>query len=342
MNAARSPAQPYGPRLGPDDDGRRFLRVLDDPWLRLVVRLQDTVIRHTALHWEKHGVAGAMVPITTSSASSPMGLGSDSTPVEVDLAGVRTMLADSMQFSLEYLCRLHPKGAWYLMPSFRGEPSDATHLGQFFHSEVELAVDLAGAMAAADAYLHTVTEAIVDELAGPLNDLGVGTAHLSALVDEPAERISFDDAAAILIDVPGAVVSDPCGWRNLTRSGEQALLRHVGRPVWVSHWDHLAVPFYQAFDDAGRACNADLLLGLGEVVGLGQRHADGDGVRRALDLHQVAAEPYDWYVELHDVKPMVTAGFGMGVERYLAWVLGHHDIRDLQVLPRHHGLELVP
>lgn len=246
-------SEPYGPRLGGDDDGCRFLRVLDDPWLRLVVRLQDAVIRHTARHWEAQGVAGAMVPITTSSASSPMGLGSDSIPVEVELAGVRTMLADSMQFGLEYMCRLHPGGAWYLMPSFRGEPSDATHLGQFFHSEVEMPTDLAATMEAAESYVRILTRAILDELAQPLSEVGGGTTHLEAFVDAPFERITFDDAVAILRDVPGGVYADPGGWRTVTREGEQTLLGHVGRPVWVTNWDHLAVPFYQAFDAEGRA-----------------------------------------------------------------------------------------
>jgi asparaginyl-tRNA synthetase len=332
----------YGPKLGGDPDGDRFLRVLDDPWFRLVVRLQDLVVGATGAFWRQRGLLSAMLPVTTSSASSPMGLGSDSIPVEVEVGGVATTLADSMQFGLEYLCRVSPAGAWYLMPSFRGEPSDPTHLGQFFHSEVELPTDLDGAMHAAEAYLGHLVDAVLDEFSADLQRHGTGIAHLESWRNEAPARVSFDDAESMLSTVPGAIVRGEGGWRGLTRLGERALLDRVGRPVWVTNWDHLAVPFYQAFNGASQACNADLLLGLGEVVGLGQRHADGAGVRRALDLHKVDSAPYGWYVDLHDRRPMNTSGFGVGIERFLAWVLGHDDIRDLQVLPRVHGKELIP
>ena len=151
----------------------------------------------------------------------------------------------------------------------------------------------------------------------------------------PAEAMAQAVAAAVKEARPRLIL-------GASRDGERVLLERFGRPVWVSHWDHLAVPFYQAFDRPGTARNADLLLGLGEVVGLGERHPDGDGVRRALALHQVDPGPYRWYVDLHDQRPLATSGFGMGVERFLAWVLGHDDIRDLQVLPRVHGKELIP
>ena len=102
----------------------------------LVLDLFDTVFRTTATHWASQGVRYFPAPVTTGSVSSPMGLGSDSEPVEIELFGDRTFLADSMQFYLEYGCRMAPAGCWYFMPSFRGEEPDARHLNQFMHSEV--------------------------------------------------------------------------------------------------------------------------------------------------------------------------------------------------------------
>ena len=332
----------FGPRLGADVDGERFLRVLDDPWFGLVVRLQDLVVRTTGAHWGTQGLVSAMLPVTTSSASSPMGLGSDSVPVEVEVGGVATTLADSMQFGLEYLCRVNHQGAWYLMPSFRGEPSDATHLSQFFHSEVELPTGLEGAMLAAESYLDSLVDAILEGLADDLGRLAAGTRHLERWKAGSPVRLTFDEAASRLSGVVDGVMIGEQGWRGLSRSGELALLEQLRRPVWITHWDHLAVPFYQGFDGAARTRNADLLLGLGEVVGLGERHHDGDGVRKALALHEVDSAPYEWYLRLHDRRPMTTSGFGVGIERFLAWVLGHTDVRDLQVFPRVYGEELSP
>ena len=64
------------------------------------------------------------MPITSESVTSPMGLGSDSLPVSVELFDKNVYLADSMQFYLEYLLRQHPQGVFYIMPTFRGEEPD--------------------------------------------------------------------------------------------------------------------------------------------------------------------------------------------------------------------------
>lgn len=78
------------------------------------------------------------------------------------------------------------------------------------------------------------------------------------------------------------------------------------------------------------------------MVGAGERHASGEEVREALRLHQVAAEPYRWFCTLKERHPLQTSGFGMGVERFLLWVLRHDDIRDLQLLPRVNGHPTIP
>ena len=83
--------------------------------------------------------------------------------------------------------------------------------------------------------------------------------------------------------------------------------------------------------------NADLLMGPGEVVGCGQRHKTASEVLEALARHSVESEPYEWYIGLKSEFPLQTTGFGLGVERFLLWLTGHDDIRDLQIVPRDHG-----
>ena len=128
----------------------------------------------------------------------------------------------------------------------------------------------------------------------------------------------------------------------MTRAGERELMARCGEFLWLTHWDSLAVPFYQAIGDNGRAINADLLFGPGEVVGAGQRHTDGQQVLAALAAHDVDPEPYRWYVSMKQAAPMTTAGFGLGVERFLMWLLCHDDIRDLQLWPRANGRRTEP
>lgn len=321
----------------------RFLKLINDPWYRLLLDLQHQLTVATHAYWAERNCKTLHLPITTHSISSPMGLGSDSLPVEVELCGVRTFLADSMQFMLEYGCRLNAGGAFYLMPSFRGEDADSTHLCQFYHSEVEIRGGLEDAMVSAENYIKAMALEILANCSEELALRANGTAHLESFVATTIPRVRFDEAAKILGENSDLIVQRE-GWRNITRLGERHLMEHFGGPVWITHWDHLAVPFYQAFDPEERtkAMNADLLLGTGEVLGLGERHATGVEVRASLELHQVTHESYRWYIEMKDSFPLKTAGYGMGVERFLLWVLGHDDIRDLQILPRFNGQSVVP
>jgi asparaginyl-tRNA synthetase len=324
-------------------DPTRFLRVLDDDFYRMLVEIQHHFSLATMVHWDEAQVRTVHLPVTTTSISSPMGIGSDSEPVLVNLCGVDTYLADSMQFALEYACRLSPNGAFYLMPSFRGENADATHLCQFFHSEAELPGDLDSVMMAAERYLRAVTRHLLERCGAGIAAVAGSTSHLTGLLTlDRFERITFDEAARLLAGTAGAVRHGD-GWRSVTRIGERELMRMVGGPVWLTHWDHLGVPFYQALDEDGvHARNADLLLGLGETIGCGERHRSGEQVRAALRAHRVGHSDYEWYVRMKDAYPLRTAGFGMGVERYLAWLLQLTDVRDLQLMPRFNGHPSAP
>lgn len=322
---------------------RRYLDILSSPRWRLIVALQDQLQRTSTDFWAERGVRFMHLPITTGAISSPMGRGSDSVPVAVDLMGDRTYLADSMQFMLEYGCRLNEPGVWYLMPSFRGEPADETHLNQFFHSEAEIAGGLDDVLTTAEAYLRAVTSEVVPLIVDSNID-DTPTAHLEAfLKTSEIPRLSMDDACDLLGDDPESVANRD-GFRVLRRFGERRLMAEVAPVVWVTHHDHMSVPFYQAQDPANRnrALCADLLFGIGEVIGAGERHASGDEVRGALEAHEVDPASYEWYITMKDEFPMRTSGFGLGVERWLQWVLSASDIRELQLVPRLNGISLSP
>src|SRR5258708_20459835 len=77
--------------------GVRHLEALDDSWYSTVLTLQSKFMSATSLFWSSRDVPFGMLPLTTGSVSSPMGRGSDSAPVEIEMGGIRTFLADSMQ-----------------------------------------------------------------------------------------------------------------------------------------------------------------------------------------------------------------------------------------------------
>jgi asparaginyl-tRNA synthetase len=313
-----------------------FLTILRSPWYSLVADLHDTVMRATAAHASSQGLKNLWLPLTTRTITCPTALGSDTEAVKVTVNGVDTYLADSMQFPLEYGCRLAPHGCYTIMPSFRAEKPDPTHLDQFTHSEAEIAGGLDDLIRYVDGYVRALAAAILDEHGDRLAEGRGGIAHLERMVASTGgfERLTFDEAVRIVGDVDGCVRYD-ADWRSLTRKGERLLMDTVSEFVWVHDLDLLSVPFYQAFGaDERTALAADLFFGLGEIVGSGERHVDADALRRSMLLHNVREEEYDWYVRLRQDEPMRTAGFGMGVERFLMWVLDHDDIRDLPLISR--------
>lgn len=110
----------------------------------------------------------------------------------------------------------------------------------------------------------------------------------------------------------------------------QSLLGLFQAPwVWVMGYDSMTVPFYQK-SIGNSARNADLLLGIGETVGCGERWANGTEVSKALKLHGVPPEDYEWYVKMKENYPLQTSGFGMGIERFLLFILGGCYIYEIK------------
>jgi asparaginyl-tRNA synthetase len=317
---------------------------LTSPWYKALFELTDIFHNATVDFWRQMGVKAAYLPLTTGSISSPMGRGSDSTPVKVEVEGVPTYLADSMQFLLEYTCRLSPNGTYYVMPSFRGERADATHLCQFYHSEAEIPGDLGGVMDMVQKYIVHLSKAFLRDASDLVEQIAGSTDHLLRPLRDGFRRVTFDEAVELLDNAPGYIEEAFPGCRSMTRAGERRLMELLGEFTWVTHMDHLSVPFYQAFDEADptKAKNGDLLFGIGETVGCGERNTSAAEVRAALKVHEVGEDAYAWYVRMRELTPMHTSGFGMGVERFLLWVLQHDDIRDLPTVLRFNGCQINP
>lgn len=326
-----------------------YLNVLNNPWYKLLVKLENLVSMETMKFYEEKGIITMHLPVTTGSISSPMGRGSDSLPVKVNLEGIDTYLADSMQFLLEYGCRLNEKGVYYVMPSFRGEKADERHLCQFYHSEAEIPGNLDDVMNLVEEYVKYLSKKILEKFGDELVEAIGDVSHIEKIAKYSGNfpRITFNQAEQSLKEKFGDNLNDYIeyndGWRNITRKAEQELIKIYGGIVWITNYDILAVPFYQKFDNdlIGTTKNADLLFGIGETVGCGERHQNDVDLLKSMKLHEVDKEEYEWYIKLKEKYPLQTAGFGMGIERYLMWVLKASDIRNMQICLRFNGEQII-
>ena len=164
-----------------------------------------------------------------------------------------------------------------------------------------------------------------------------------------AKALSLSEISSSSTSWDDAVSGDHSKELTLTRIEECTLIEKFGAAVWLTEMDHMSAPFSQAFvsiANKSRALCADLSFGLGEVLGLGQRHADFESVREALKMHQVPEEPCKWYMDMRDSKAggsaFQTTGCGLGMEPFLALILQHDDIRDMAIIPRLKGMKFEP
>jgi beta-aspartyl-peptidase (threonine type) len=181
-----------------------------------------------------------IVPMTTGSISSLMGLGSYSQPISIELAGTKTYLADSQQFTLEYALQLEDSllGAYYLGTSCRGEDPDATHLNQFCHVECELLGGLANGMRVGNEYVIALVRAFKNNHRVEVERFAGTTKHLDEMLDlyqahgNAFPVITLDDALALPEMTRDmwyyAVEGQPQYGRCLLRLGEQMLIAKFG------------------------------------------------------------------------------------------------------------------
>lgn len=307
--------------------------------------IYSDVVKYTNEFYNIKGYHAAALPITTTSISSPMGLGSDSVPVQIDLLGQKTYLADSMQFLLEYTLRFNEKGVYYVMPSFRGEDTDKRHLNQFYHSEVEIVGDLDDIIHLGEEYIKFLAKRIIEK--DYYKTMDIDEDHLNTIKHviskDTFPRIRFSDAVAILEENLPNGIDEKDGFTDINSLGEQYLINKYEGAVWLTHFEHKSVPFYQQYDpvDSRYALAADLLIGMGETIGSGER-ADYISVQKSLGEHQVSDEDYRWYIDMKKEFPLQTSGFGMGVERFIAWLTGNYDIRQIPVVYRDKNVKVDP
>jgi len=220
-------------------------------------------------------------------------------------------------------------------PTFRAEKSKTRrHLTEFWMVEPEMAyADLDDVMALAEGFLVYVVGRTLETRGRELRVLERDVSKLE-LVQPPFPRISYDEAVKILNDkgVPFAWGGDFGG------PDETALSEHFDRPVMVHRYPAAIKAFYMKPDPerADVALGVDVLApeGYGEIIGGGQRIDDLDLLLKRIDEHQLPKEAFDWYVDLRRYGSVPHGGFGMGIERAVAWICGLEHVRETIPYPR--------
>lgn len=124
-------------------------------------------------------------------------------------------------------------------------------------------------------------------------------------------------------------------------SDETVLTKMFGQPVMVYNWPQAVKAFYMKEDetDKGYAKGVDLLApeGYGEVVGGGERETDLEKLKRKIVEHDLPMSAFEWYLDLRRYGNVPHAGFGLGLERLVAWICGLQHIRETIPFPRSYG-----
>lgn len=253
---------------------------------------------------------------------------------QFDYFGRPGYLSQTAQLYLEAL--LFPNERVYgLTPSFRAEKSRTPrHLTEFLNLEIELAwCDLAGLLGFIERMMVAVMHAVAERRPKELKALGRPPEELLA-IRAPFERVRYSDAIDRLakLGFPVHFGSD------LGTAEERALTLESASPLFVTHYPRELKAFYmlRSRDDPRTVEAADLLgpEGYGEIVGASCRETDIALLKERILQIGAKTEEDQWYLDLRLHGNVPHAGFGLGVERVLRWMLRREHIRDTTPFPR--------
>ena len=220
-------------------------------------------------------------------------------------------------------------------PTFRAEKSKTRrHLTEFWMVEPEVAfADLDDTIELAEQLVCAVVGRVLDKRRRELATLERDVSKLEA-VKAPFPRISYDEAAELLKKkgLPFEVGGD------FGSPDETAISEEFDRPVAVHRYPSAIKAFYMKPDPARpeRALCVDVLApeGYGEIIGGGQRLDDLDLLLSRIKEHNLPQEAFEWYLDLRRYGTVPHSGFGMGIERVVAWICGLEHIRETIPYPR--------
>ena len=220
-------------------------------------------------------------------------------------------------------------------PTFRAEKSKTRrHLTEFWMVEPEVAWnDSNDNMKLQEEFVAYIVARALERRRGELADLERDTAPLQR-ISAPFPRISYTEAVEKL----KTLGSDITWGRDIGGDEETLLAKQYDRPVMVYNYPRGVKAFYMKENpaDPRTVLNNDMLApeGYGEIIGGSQREDDHDKLLARIRAEKLPEEAYSWYLDLRKYGTFVHAGFGLGVERTVAWICGIPHIREAIAFPR--------
>ena len=320
--------------ITPKEHGVTFLMDHRHLWLRssrqhAILRVRAEVIRATRDYFDENGFLLVDTPILTPAACE-----GTSTLFETDYFGDTAYLAQSGQLYSEASIMSFGK-VYCFGPTFRAEKSKTRkHLLEFWMVEPEMAyADLDDCMRLAEEFVSYIVQRALTRRKSELETLKRDTTSLEK-VKPPFPRISYDEAVEILHQ-EGLEFE----WGDDFGSPhETALAKHFEKPLFVHRFPTHCKAFYMEPDPdrPELSLSVDCLApeGYGEIIGGGQRTASLEILEKRIEEHNLPREAFEWYLDLRRYGSVPHSGFGLGIERTVAWICGIEHIRETIPFPR--------
>src|SRR6266511_2500943 len=321
--------------ITPKEHGTEFLMDQRHLWLRsrrqhAILKVRHTVVQAVRSFLDNDGFTLCDAPILTPAACE-----GTTTLFEVDyFEGEKAYLTQSGQLYNEATAAAFGK-VYCFGPTFRAEKSKTRrHLTEFWMVEPEVAWnDSNDNMTLQEQFVSSIVARCLERRKAELAELERDTRPLEA-VRPPFPRISYTDAVAKL----KTLGSDMEWGRDLGGDEETLLAKQYDRPVMVFNYPRAVKAFYMKENpaDPRTVLNNDMLApeGYGEIIGGSQREDDYDKLLARIREERLPEDAYRWYLDLRKYGTFVHAGFGLGVERTVAWICGIPHIREAIAFPR--------
>ncbi len=257
-----------------------------------------------------------------------------STLFETDYFGDKAYLSQSGQLYLEPAAAALGK-VYCFGPTFRAEKSKTRrHLMEFWMVEPEVAfLEFDGLCGLAEDFVCYLTARVLERCVEELKTLERDTSRLEQ-VKRPFPRLTYTQAVSLLRDGGSAIE-----WGDDFGGEEETLLaKSQERPLLVTHFPASFKAFYMqpAPDNPDVVLGLDLLApeGYGEIIGGSQRIHDHDLLLARIEQHKLPVAAFQWYLDVRKYGAFPHSGFGMGIERFVAWMCGLSHLRETIPYPR--------
>jgi len=331
--------------ITPKDHGVDFLMDNRHLWLRsskqwAVMRVRATIKRAIIDFFDNNGFINIDTPIITPAAAE-----GTSTLFEVDYFEEKAYLAQTGQLYNEADIMAFGK-VYCFGPTFRAEKSKTRrHLAEFWMVEPEMAFfDLDDLMDFEEQFVTYVVQTTLEKRRAELEFLERDLTVLEN-ISAPFPRINYDEAIERIHAIREAT-DDPelkeqlkIEWGDdFGAPHETVLTKQFDKPVLVYGYPSQVKAFYmEPWPGRPEVCKSvDLLApeGYGEIIGGSERMSDPDLLIAAIERHELPLEHYQWYVDLRQFGSVPHSGFGLGLERTVAWICGIEHIRQTSPFPR--------